>query len=373
VRIGVDARCLEWGRGGVARYLINMLKIWPNISSEHKFILYFQNFIPDDSFLKNPFFELRLLKGPSFLRSHRILAEQILMPLQIKKDMLDIFFATWYSAPLSIGKIKTVVAAWDISYSTNPDHYNWIHRISLGFFSRKACLKSNGVITCSKFDAEQIAKYYLVPLNKICTVALAADKRFNTSLDMTKIRDVNKKYNLPSNFILSMGVIHNRRNVDVIIKSFNLLKDDYKTFSLVVVGRNSTNPKIDIEGLMKDLIKEKRAVYIPWIDDNDLPSIYHASRFYICTSTVDGETLMLKEAMQSGTPVITSRLLKDTIGGNGLIINNPENISSTSKTLKIAMDMTHERKRLIKDGVIWTKRITWDRVAKKSLAFLESR
>ena len=45
---------------------------------------------------------------------------------------------------------------------------------------------------------------------------------------------------------------------------------------------------------------------------------------YICTSTVDGEALMLKEAMQSGTPVITSPLLKEAIGGNGLIIDDPE-------------------------------------------------
>ena len=41
MKIGIDARCLEWGRGGVARYLINMLKIWPKITNKHHFILYF--------------------------------------------------------------------------------------------------------------------------------------------------------------------------------------------------------------------------------------------------------------------------------------------------------------------------------------------
>ena len=96
MKIGIDARCLEWGRGGVARYLINMLKIWPKITTKHHFILYFQNYIPDDDFLRNPLFHLKLLEGAKVTYvSHRIVAEQFLMPSQLKKDNLDLFFATW--------------------------------------------------------------------------------------------------------------------------------------------------------------------------------------------------------------------------------------------------------------------------------------
>lgn len=133
MRIGIDARCLEWNRGGVSRYLVNMLKLWPEHTVQHKFILYFQNKIPEDDFLRHPFFELKLLKGPELIKSRRIVAEQILMPGQLRKDNLDLFFATWYTSPLLYSGIKTVVAAWDISYSTHPAHYSWWNRISLGF------------------------------------------------------------------------------------------------------------------------------------------------------------------------------------------------------------------------------------------------
>ncbi len=51
MRIGVDARCLEWPEGGPARYLVNMLKLWPQMSQDHTFVLFFQKFIPDDDFL----------------------------------------------------------------------------------------------------------------------------------------------------------------------------------------------------------------------------------------------------------------------------------------------------------------------------------
>ena len=82
---------------------------------------------------------------------------------------------------------------------------------------------------------------------------------------------------------------------------------------------------------------------------------------------------MLKEAMQSGTPVITSPLLKEAIGGNGLIINDPESVLNTSKVLRIAMSNELVRKKLINDGIKWTRDITWERVADNILTFLESR
>ena len=373
MKIGIDTRCLEWRRGGVSRYLISMLKLWPQLATKHRFILYFQNYIPDDDFLRHPNFELKLLKGPKVLRSHRILAEQFLMPSQLKSDKLDLYFATWYTAPLFYRSVKTVIAAWDISYSTHPKHYSWVHRISLGYFSRKSCERAAGVITCSEFDAEQIEKHYNVPPENILTVCFAADQRFKPERNQSEIDRVRKKYNLPSCFILSLGVIHNRRNVDVIINSFSQVKDDFPEFSLVVIGRISTNPYINIEGMMKQIIQEKRALYLSWIDDDDLPALYQAAHTYICTSTVDGETFMLKEAMQSGTPVITSPLLKGTIGGHGLIIEDPTSINNTIDILRIAMDQDPGRDQRIEDGIKWNRQISWERAANESIAFLESR
>ena len=371
--IGIDCRCLEWRRGGVSRYLINMLKIWPKLSNKHRFVLYFQNYIPDDEFLRHPFFKLKLLSGPKLFRSYRILTEQFLMPSQLKADNLNLFFAAWYSSPLLYQGVKTVVAAWDISYSTHPKHYSWLDRISLGYFSRKSCKQAAGVITCSDFDAKQIEKCYLIPSQNILTVYLAADQRFKSTPNYSQIKNVINKYKLPSKFILSMGVIHNRRNIDVIIKSFNQIRNEFPDYSLVVIGRNNTIPYIDIESLISPLIEERRASYLSWVDDEDLPALYQAAYYYICTSTVDGETIMLKEAMQSGVPVITSPLLKDTIGGNGLIIEDPENGLNTMNVLRAALDKDPQRNKRIKSGIQWCKRISWERAAKNTLAFFESR
>ena len=373
MKIGIDARCLEWERGGVSRYLVKLLEKWPLINDTHEFILYFQNFIPDDYFLEYSNYSCRVINGPQFLRKRRILTEQLLIPFEEKKDNLDIYFATWYSAPIILKAPRTVVAAWDISYSTHPSHYSLANRFSLGYFSRISCQNASGIVTCSDYDAEQICKNYFIPKDKILTVYLSADDRFTPDRNEKTIQAVKNKYSLPERFLLSLGVIHNRRNVDIIIKAFNCLKDDYPDFGLVIVGRNNTQPHLDIESQLSGLISEGRANYIRWIDDEDLPDIYKSAEFYICTSTVDGESIMLKEAMKVGTPVITSPLLEGSIGtGNGYIINNPESIEDTELTIRKALNNNLERKELIKLGIDWNKQYSWDKVAKETLEFITS-
>ena len=54
-------RCLEWERGGVSRYLVKLLEKWPLINDTHEFILYFQNFIPDDDFLEYSNYSCRIM------------------------------------------------------------------------------------------------------------------------------------------------------------------------------------------------------------------------------------------------------------------------------------------------------------------------
>jgi glycosyltransferase involved in cell wall biosynthesis len=372
MRIGIDARCLEWNRGGVARYLVNMLKLWPQMAKAHTFVLYFQCSIPGDSFLKSPLYESKVLQAPAVFKRRRILTEQFFMAPQLSRDGVDLFFATWYSAPL-LTRIKTVVAAWDISYSTHPHHYPLAQRISLGYFSRKSCTRAAGVVTCSDFDASQISRFYRIPESRILTVRLCADDRFTPLSSPARAHDVRKKYGIPGRYILSLGAIYNRRNVHTIIKGFTRIMAEFPDISLVVVGKNRTNPQIDIEGMMQPLVRGQRGTYIQWFDDEDLVDLYRAAMYYVCTSTVDGESIMLKEAMMAGTPVITSPLLTGSVGGVCYVIDDPTSETQTAEAFRQALRNPERRPDLISRGLEWNKQFSWARAARDTLDFLESR
>lgn len=373
MRIGIDARCLEWERGGVARILVNLLRLWPQISDRHQYMLYFESRVPEDEFLRHPLFEHRIINGPWFLKKRRSLAMQLFMPLEMRPHNLDLFFAPVYYGPLLSPCPKTVVGAWDISYTSHQEHFKRRESMQMSFFSRHSCRRAVGILTCSPFDARQIQRYYGIPSERICVLRLAADAKFTPTVDLQRLEVLRRKYRLPPRYILSMGVILNRRSVDVIIDSFKNVYRDYADIGLVVVGRNSTVPFVDIEGKMKPLIEEGRGVYLPRVTEDELIDFYRGAWYYICTSTVDGEALMLKEAMKCGTPIITSPLLEETVGGAAVIVLDPTSRDETGGVFcRIILDY-ELRERLASGGLQWVQSLSWESVARESLRFIESR
>ena len=370
--IGIDARCLEWQRGGPARYLVNLLKLWPEYTNDHKFILYFQNYIPEDNFLKNRLFDLRLVNGPVLLKSRRIFTEQLLMNRHIKNDNVELYIAMWYTAPWFLKCPKLVVAAWDITYTTHPYQYKLSDRISLSIFSKHSCKKASGVITCSDFDAKQIENYYQIKPEKIHIVRFGPDKRFYNIHDEENGINIKEKYGLTKKYILSLGVIYSRRNVDVIIKAFEKICRGHQDIDLVVIGRNMTSPYVDIENMLLPLIKEGRAIYLKWIPEEELIQMYREAYYFICTSDSDGETILLKEAMSLGTPVITSPLLREAAGDAAIYIENPSDIDETVKVMETILSNNALRYEYSKKVLNWVKQFNWQSIIQKSIVFFES-
>lgn len=373
MKIGIDARCLEWSIGGPARYLINMLKLWPQISKKHKYVLFFQNRIPEADFLNNELFEKVLIAGPKFLKTRRIVGEQLLMPFAIKKHKIELYFTPWYSIPLVPLGVKTVIGAWDIACNTHPHHYTILDRISFGIFVPRSYKKADGLLTCSNFDAQQIMNYCDLSSERFCVVPYAADNKFTPNVDPARIEEFRKKYKLPERYILSMGIIIPRRNVDVVIDAFIDIHEKNPDVGLVVVGRNVTVPYMDIHKKMSPLIGKGRGLYLVRAPEEEIVNFYQGAWYYICTSTVDGESLMLKEAMKCGTPVITSQFLMETVGGNALLLEDPTDRKQTAEALQKAISDNKLREHLSVGGKKWVDALSWELIAEKSLNFIESR
>lgn len=371
MRIGVDARCLNWQLGGVARYLRNMLEIWPQLSHVHTFVLYFDGSVPDEGFLKNEAFECKTVEAPAWARPRRAFVEQVMLPRHLHRDRLDVFFGTWYSAPIWHGKTKTVVAAWDISYSTHPSHYSWTFRL-FSFLSRLSCQRAAGVLTCSDFDARQIERHYGILGERIRVLRLATDDKFRTADDSAQDESFRRRYKLPAIFVLSMGVIFNRRHVDVIIEAFKKISLRFPDAGLAVIGRVATEPPIDVEALMKPLIDQGRGLYLPWLPEEDLVTAYRSAWYYVCFSTVDGESTMIKEALSCGTPVITSPLLAEAAGG-ACIVADPRDVDQVASAFAVALTDPDLRLRYAQRGVEWAGQFSWHQVARETLSFLETR
>ena len=360
----VDARCLEWGRGGVSRIVLQVLKKWHK-EEINNITLLFQISVPEDIKALFPNFNFHLIAGPKFLRRSRILSEQLLIPWILFSCKPRIYFAPWYTAPLFMGKTQLVLGLWDISYTTHPHHYRYMHRFSLGFFSRRSSKRANVIITCSDFDALQIEQFYKVPSEKIRKWYISADKRFFSKLNEINLANVRSELNLPKRFILSLGVIYNRRHVNTLISAFSDFIKFYPQISLVVVGKDATYPKKNIRKLCNDSIGN--IIYLERVDDRFLPALYQLADAFYSVSTVDGETLLNKEALASSTPVITSNLLMDSIGGFASLVEEPQNAESVLKSLLNFFENFSKEKEKAIEGRNYVQKISWDIIKTDSI------
>jgi glycosyltransferase involved in cell wall biosynthesis len=367
MNIAIDARSLENNKTGVSRYLSGLLRYWKN-NREHKFILYFKDRIPDDSFLKSDNFELRLLKNP-FGFSSNFFFQHFLLFYYLKKDKVNFFFSPFYLKPFYC-PVKSSVVLHDISYEVHSEWFDFKSQIILRILSKFSAKTADLIFTVSNYSKNEIIKYYKTDPDKIIVTHLATDDSFIKIDDVEKIKNLKEKYNL-NKFILSIGSIFNRRHIPEIIEAFEKITDKYNDYQLLIIGRNHTHPFIDIDSRIKTInnnLGRNAIVHLDFVKEEELLVFYSSCEINIYLSGYEGFGLPVIEAQFFGKPVITSHnssLIE--VGGNSVEFvenNNTEEIYNILN--KIISDEDYKNK-LIELGNKNIKRFSWEKCVEKTL------
>jgi glycosyltransferase involved in cell wall biosynthesis len=131
------------------------------------------------------------------------------------------------------------------------------------------------------------------------------------------------KYQLPKQFILSVGTIEERKNQLSIIRALEARKID---LPLVMVG-NPTSYCNDIHKYIAAKNLHKQVVFLKNIPEKDLSAIYRIAELSVYISVFEGFGLPVIESMACGCPVITSNVscLPETAGGAAMLCS-PDNL-----------------------------------------------
>jgi len=126
--------------------------------------------------------------------------------------------------------------------------------------------------------------------------------------DRTLLRGVRQKYNIPSEFILSVGTVEPRKNFNRLVVAFKKLKDKTSLpHSMVIAGKkgwayDGVREQVNKLGMEKDII------FLDYVEDDDLVLLYNAASLFIMPSLYEGFGLPVLEAMACGTPVVASNV-----------------------------------------------------------------
>ena len=372
MEIAIDARSLEGQKTGVGRYLINLLEYWKN-ERDIRFILYFQNSIPEDEILKSQNFIKKIIKNPIGLKSN-VFWQHFTLPANLKKDSPNFFFSPSYLLPFFC-PIKSAVTIHDVSYEAYPEWFSSSNQFLLKRVSCCAAKKAKIIFTPSNFSKNEIIKYYKVKAEKIKVTPLGVGESFkkNSTLqndNSEKIKEIKEKFAIKNKFIFYIGSIFNRRHLSEIIKAFEKL--NLTDYQFLIIGKNHTYPFIDLEKQIQktnNSLKRNAIIKKDYLSDEDLISVYNSASLFIWLSDYEGFGLPILESMASATPVITNKAgsIFEVAGDTAIFVKNTTDTEEISRAIYRGLTNENLRKNLIEKGLKQAEKFSWEKCAKETL------
>jgi len=363
MRIGVDIRVLERKMTGVGRYILNILKHIPECDNQNDYFLF--------SYGKLPQYEKEKIKNIPTLKfaPQGIFQKAIspfwlnfILPRYFEKYKIDLFFSPNHFLPLKKIRPKSIVVIHDVFHKIDKNFHPLYYRKYADFLLTRAIKNSELIVTVSESSKRDIVRFYNVPEEKIKAVYEAADDIFQArDLSEMEKRKFKEKYNLPEKFILYVGVLEERKNIEGIIKISDLIKDKTE-IPILLFGR------IGYQGgqYLKEIKERKNIQYKGFIENQDLPYMYSLATIFLFPSFYEGFGLPVLEAMQSGIPVLASNTssLPEVVGGAGLM-HDPKDYESFAKDMIKLLEDRNFYDKMKNKGLEQAKKFTWQKTTKK--------
>ncbi len=244
MKIGIDIRTLmDEKYSGIPEYSLCLLREILKIDKDNEYILFYHSF--KDVGTRNPEFKnanIRIIKTkyPSKLFGY-ILQNIFSWPKLDRLLNVDVFFMPHINFFAFSGNSKTIITVHDLSFLLYPEFFSlkkniWHRMLNIGYNLRKF----DQVIAISKNTKQDLIEQCGVEENKIKLIHSGISSSFKKiKIDNPRLVEVREKYNLPKKFILYLGTIEPRKNVDGLILAYESLIDEnsnLRDIELVVAG-----------------------------------------------------------------------------------------------------------------------------------------
>ncbi|MFB0564477.1 MAG: glycosyltransferase family 4 protein [Candidatus Aminicenantaceae bacterium] len=353
--------------GGARTVAINTIKSLSSLSKNDNFVV-FLNKRYKELELENV--EQKVLSSPSeklqSLWDHVIFMHFIL-PFYMKKEDIEIAHYTNNFVPF-FRPCKTVVTIHDMTPFVLPDDYSYLHRKWLRYFFRRATQFADVIITDSDNSRKDIINVFNISREKIHVIPFGiSDEFFKMESDTLKKKI--SKYSVKDRFILNVGTLHPRKNIERICFAFKKLKEDKKIpHQLIIVGRRGWSYK-QFFNLPKKLELTDEIKFLGNVPQEDLPVLYNLAEVFVYPSLYEGFGLPVLEAMACGVPIVTSNTSSiPEVAGDGAIKVNPYDVDEIAKAIYDLMSDKKLRHEMIGRGLERARKFSWERAARDTLA-----
>ncbi|AZA75216.1 glycosyltransferase family 4 protein [Chryseobacterium indoltheticum] len=301
MRIGFDAFPLQKNPSGIGKYVMNIIEeIIKNIPDSNYFAYSNREVILSD--YCNPKVKKREFYNGLYGKMPGKVWLKAFAGKHIKNDNLDFFISTTGFFPILPSNVKRIVMLHDFNAKLVPKTMGKMHYLTHLIYFEKDVLSADFVISNSLGTADKLFHYFKKKTDEIINPPVSA---IYHQKPQNKIDEVLNRYKIKRDYILFVGNLEPRKNLTFVLNNFIELLEQKKisNVELVIVGLKGWNDT-KIQVLLNKYSDNVRA--LGYVSELDLPVLYSGAKVFVFPSLYEGFGIPVREALLSGTPVITS-------------------------------------------------------------------
>ncbi|OGF31899.1 hypothetical protein A2223_01860 [Candidatus Falkowbacteria bacterium RIFOXYA2_FULL_35_8] len=375
MKIGIDCRQIydiEKNIGaGIPRYIFHLVK---NILSQDKqsdFVLFFDEKISQQTIdslkVERNFKIIKVKNQVPFFSAH------FFFTLQVWREFLDWTIFPSGSMPFFyLGKSLLIIH--DLIIYTQPHWFpnkQWFSKLLV---VPASVTKASKIVTISEATKKTLLYLFKFRQDKDIRVIYSGITP-TRDYGQLAVEEVMKEHRITKPFLLFVGTIEPRKNLNCLINAFYQYKKETKTeIELIIAGAKGWKYKNFFNRLNEknQLLGTEAIRYIGKVSDKERNILMQKAECFVFPSYFEGFGLPVLEAMINSCPVITSNT-----GATGEIITDqaikidPKDSIELYLAIKKILQDKKLREDLIEKGSQYAKTFTWDKTADQILEFIK--
>ncbi|MGC9217039.1 glycosyltransferase family 4 protein [Acidithiobacillus sp.] len=355
--IGLNLLYLLRGvNGGTESYARGLVDGLGRAGAKHEFVVYLNRSAADWPLPDAGNFRRAVCAVDGASRGVRYAYEQMVLPLRLRRDQVDVVHSLGYVGPLLVS-CSSVVTIHDLNYKACP--MSALRRSMLSFFVRQSALRADRIIAVSEFTRRELAGGVPEAAEKISVIYEAASRRqiAPEPLDRDCLGP-----SPPVPYAVAFSSRSPHKNILRLVDAFRRARArSCLPHRLVVIGR-----------VPDGMILDNEVISVGFQPDEVVARLLAGAEFLAFPSTYEGFGLPLLEAMEAGLPVLCSSAGSlPEIAADAALIFDPYSVDE----MEVAITRMATDAKLVQDlrarGRRNLERFSWDKAARETVAVYE--
>ncbi len=365
MRVGIDVTAVLRGPGGMARYARELTTALGDVDRETRIIPLSvgsgcPTVVPRRPGSRPP----NAAGAERAFRLQTLLAHMVGASQERRFPLLDLFHGTDNLLP-AFRRVGTVLTLHDFVFRLFPRTTAPLNRLYLKLAMPHFLRRADALIAVSNSTRMDAERLYGVTPQRVHVVPLGVSERFAPRDPGAVRRSLGDRYRLPVDFLLHVGALEPRKNLQVLLEALRWMGDERPTLVLAgPPGRGVREIRDDAAAVYGD----GRVISLGPVPEEDLPGLYSLARAFVFPSLYEGFGLPVLEAMACGTPVLCSKAAAlEEVVGDGALRVDAEDVAGWAEAVRALWSRSGLRQELRRRGFRRARGFTWAATAQKTL------